>query len=255
MSLMVLRKLMVGMLLILSGCASTIRPPGTVGGADPQAAWAAVLATFVDQEGRVAFDRLKVERQALDQYVAYIAATPPEVFPEGPQRLAYYLNSYNALAMFGVIERGIPSDLDGFLKRLRFFLLTKFVIGGKAISLYDYENDLIRKLGEPRVHFALNCMSIGCPRLPQAPFLGESLNAQLDAQAREFFNSSKYVQVVPERGVARLSEILDFFTDDFVNERVAGTLLEFVNRYRFEKIPEHYRVEFIPYDWTINRQA
>jgi hypothetical protein len=255
MSLRRCRSFVVAVLAVLvTGCSSTIRPPAVELPAEPIGAWSSVLSRFVDAEGRVAFDRLKADRGELDKYVAYIAATRPDSFPEGNERLAYYLNSYNALAMYGVLEKGIPADLDGTFKRIRFFLLTDYVIGGEEVSLYSYENDTIRKLGEPRVHFALNCMSVGCPRLPQIPFQAASLDAELDRGAREFFNSSKYVQVDEKERVVRVSQILEFFTEDFVNDRQAKSLVEFVNRYREQRIPEDFEVEFIPYDWTINRQ-
>ena len=86
------------------------------------------------------------------------------------------------------------------------------------------------------------------------PYLAEDLSRQLDEAAKEFFNSQKYVQVDTERQVVRLSEILRFYTEDFVNETVAPSLISYVNRYREEKIPKNFEVEFILYDWTINTQ-
>lgn len=244
------------------GCATTMRVPTEVevpkDVSKAEQTWGAVLREFVDAQGRVNFQGLAKQRTKLDQYVAWVGAYSPEsnpaMFPNSNDRLAYYLNSYNALAMYGVIERGIPKDFDSFFKRLAFFKNLEYRIGGREISLYDYENGTIRTLGDPRVHVALNCMSVGCPRLPREPFRGSTLEAQLNAGAKEFFNSTKHVRVNNSTKTAEISQILEFFTGDFVNERQAKSVIAYANKWREEVIPETYAVSFIKYDWTVNRQ-
>lgn len=63
------------------------------------------------------------------------------------------------------------------------------------MSLYSYENDVIRALGDPRVHFALNCMPVGCPRLPMTPFNAASLDDELDRETRRFMAETRNVRV------------------------------------------------------------
>ena len=245
--------------LTLLSCTHVIEPPRLEPGASnsPHEAWARVLDTAVDERGRVDFNRIARKPHDLHQYLDYVArvrpTSHPERFPTKNDKLAYYINSYNALAMHGIIALGVPEGFHNFFDRARFFKLTEFRVGGQSISLYDYENDVIRPLDEPRVHFALNCMSVGCPRLPQTPFRADQLEHQLDAAAREFFNSAKHVQVDPAKRVVRLSEILDFYPEDFVN-RHAASLVAYANRYRRERIPEELQVEFIPHDWTVAKQ-
>jgi hypothetical protein len=79
----------------------------------------------------------------------------------------------------GCVQAGVPESLGG-LTKLTFFYLRTFTIGGKSISLYTFENDVIRPLGEERVHFALNCMVVSCPRLPRVAFSAAELDGQLD---------------------------------------------------------------------------
>lgn len=95
-------------------------------------------------------------------------------------------------------------------------------------------------------------MSVGCPRLPNVPFTAEALDKQLDQEARRFFSEPRNLQLEAERKTVRLSEILKFYTEDFL-QRSPG-LIAYVNRYVPEKIPEGYEVEFIDYDWTIRNQ-
>lgn len=240
----------------LTGCASKVVTP-TVTLNDPQEAWARVLDTYVDDRGLVNFAALNANPKDLEGYVNYIARvspeTSPKLFPSADSKMAHYLNAYNALSMYNVLLKRIPQDNNTLSKRVRFFYETSFEIGGKRLSLYSYENDLIRKLGDPRVHVALNCMAMSCPRLPRKPFTGDKLQAQLDAQAVEFYNENRNVRVNPATKTVHFSEILDFFTEDFLVK--APSLIAYANQYRKEKIPADYRVDFIPYNWTINNQA
>ncbi len=244
-------------ILLLAGCASVSRPvhSPTADIAPPYEAWARVLEKYVDDQGRINFAGVAKDRTDLDRFVAYVydvgPNNQPQRFPTPEHVLAFHINAYNALAMHKVIESDIPQTLAG-LKKIGFFYLGKVQVGGEPISLYDYENKVIRALNEPRIHVALNCMSIGCPRLPREPFLPEKLDQQLDREARLFYNEVRNVEVNASRRVLRLSEILDFYTADFLAK--APSLAVYVNRYRLSPVPENYTVEFIAYDWTINRQ-
>ncbi|MEM8714048.1 MAG: DUF547 domain-containing protein, partial [Planctomycetota bacterium] len=165
---------------------------------------------------------------------------------EGAEEIAYLINAYNALAMYGVLHAGVRPKA-----KIRFFYLREFEENGRRISLYDFENDVIRKRGEPRIHFALNCMVRSCPRLPRVPFTGTALNSQLEAAAHEFFNDPRHVQLEPDRKTVRFSAILDWYESDFLD--VAPSLIDYANRYRDEPIPEDWKVRFLDYDWTLNQ--
>ena len=242
----------------LAACATIVPPPAAPpAGRDPQAAWAAVLERFVDEEGRTDFRGLAADRGDLDAYVAWVAqvspASEPALFPTDGDRLAYYLNSYNALAMYNVIAAGFPETLEGY-RKVPFFFLRKLQVGGKPMTLYAYENDVIRPTGDERVHFAMNCMTKALPRLPRHPFIAASIDAELEREAGRFFAEPRNLELDPARRVVRLSEILRFYTGDFTKE--APSLVAYVNRYRegSSAIPEDYKVEFIKYDWRVNYQ-
>src|SRR5918993_756716 len=96
-------------------------------------------------------------------------------------------------------------------------------------------------------------LAAGCPRLPREPFTAAGLDAELDREAREFFAEPRNLVVEPERQAFRVSEILSFFTGDFL--AVAPSLPAYINRYRDgPPIPDGYKAEFIDYDWRINNQ-
>lgn len=229
--------------------------PSTGQVADPYQPWARVLAKYVDEYGRVDFHGIAADRADLDAFLEYIARVSPRSgsasFPDDEARIAYYLNAYNAIAMFNVIDSGFPRAL-GPLRRLTFFGFKRFAVGGERMSLYTLENSVIRPLGDERVHFALNCMSVSCPRLPREPFRPQGLDEALDARAREFFAEPRNVEILPAEKRACVSSILKFYREDFLKK--APTLIAYINKYRDKPIPEDYEVEFIDYDWTVNDQ-
>ncbi len=241
----------IALLVALAGlfvsCSTLVPAPEvTLEGADPGAAWARHLATYVDPSGAIDFDGMAGDARDLELVVASLAGPrPPGLSGDG--ELAYFINAYNGLAMYGVLHAGVQPRA-----KIRFFYLRDFEEGGRRISLYDLENDVIRPLGEPRVHFALNCMVRSCPRLPAEPFVAARLDAQLDAAAREFFNDPRHVRLEPEERTVFLSAILDWYEEDFL--AVAPDLIDYANRFRDVPIPGDWRVRFLDYDWTLNQR-
>ncbi len=238
---------------VLIGCASVATVPEgkTLGDADAEAAWGRVLAANVDDQGRVHFYNVDKSPADLNDYVRYVANAKTSGWDK-QRLLAFYLNAYNALSMYNVLHTGHPSSLDGTLKQASFFFLRKYSFAGEVLSLYSFENEKVRKLGDPRVHVALNCMSAGCPRLPREPFRAATLEAQLEREAKKFYNEERNVRLDEKTKTMHVSEILRFFTADFL--AVSPSLVDYVNRYRTVKVPKDYAVAFIPYDWTVWRQ-
>lgn len=218
--------------------------------------WTKVLADHADERGRINFIALKQNHADLDRVVAFVAAvdpaSQPQRFSTRQSRLAYYINAYNALAMYGVVDAGIPNSLGG-LTKFTFFYMRTFTIGGKSTSLYSFENETIRPLGEERIHFALNCMVVSCPRLPRAAFTADKLDNQLNLASREFVNDPRKVRVDAARREVWLSAIFDFYTNDFLAR--APSLVDYINRHRVEQIPSDFRVRFLDYDWTVNERS
>lgn len=244
---------LIGFLLLfaLAAC-STLAPIPKTDSLDPSASLAGyerTLQRFVNDQGEVDFAALQKDRVDLDRYVAFIANTPAESFTGANDRLAYYINSYNALSMYNVIDSGIPHTHAG-LNKLKFFVLKKFSIGGKPMSLYAYENDIIRKLNESRVHFALNCSAVSCPQLPRVPFKGDGLDQQLETEALRFFARSENLKIDHPARQVFSNEILKFYSEDFAPSH-APTLIDYINRYAPEKIPSGYKLNFLDYDWTV----
>jgi hypothetical protein len=243
-----------------AGCAKDlVVPAGGASGPPPadvaDAAWARVLTRHVDAEGRIDFAGIARDPADLDAFVAYVATVSPSLkpaaFPTKGSAIAWYINAYNALAMYVVIQSGMPPDLDPI--RVRFFSETRMLVGGRRISLDDLENDFIRPLGEARVHFALNSMTRGGPRLPREPFRTEELGRQLEAAAQGFLTEKRNVDLDAEKRIAWVSMTLNWYEADFLKN--ASSLAAYINRYRITApIPAGWQIRFIPYDWKLNAQ-
>jgi hypothetical protein len=241
--------------MLVYGCATIVAAPDSL----PQkkitveeaiARWNRVLEVFVDENGFVDFSALAMDKSGMDSYVDCIKNTPYSSIPAGAPRLAHFINSYNALSMYNVIDLGIPESNASLLARYNFFIRRKFVIGGETMSLYDYENKVIRVVGDSRVHWALNCSAVGCPTLPRKAFTAENLDAELDAEARKFFSQSRNLRVDHEKREVWLSEIFQLFPEDFVPKH-GENFIDYANKYVATPIPRDYTIRIVPYDWTI----
>ncbi|MCX6588585.1 MAG: DUF547 domain-containing protein [Acidobacteria bacterium] len=209
--------------------------------ADP-AEFDRVLAKFVLADGRVRYAALRADLAPLTRYVEALAAAPPP-FPTRQAELAYWINAYNALVLHSMAADypGAKRRLTGAVGRAYYFYGRRFRVGGRSRSLADLENNTIRKFGEPRIHFAIVCASVGCPWLAPQAYTGENLEELLEKRTRLFFSQERNFRLEGPDGV-RLSAVFDWFREDFP----AG----FVERYHPEAASRKRR--FFAWDWSLN---
>ncbi len=141
------------------------------------------------------------------------------------QRLAFYINSYNILAAAGILAGQSP---DSLLGRFTYFRRTQYTIAGEAMSLHALEHEVIRPLGEPRIHFAIVCASHSCPKLRGEAYRADRLDQQLDDAARGFINDATRNRFEVETATAQLSMIFKWFAEDFEQQ---GTLQSYLAPY------------------------
>lgn len=202
--------------------------------------------TLVDYKG------LKNNPEQLDNYINSLAAISESEYKDfsADQRLAFLINAYNAYTL-KLMRDNWPvksiKDLGGFFsspwKKEIFPLL------GKKRSLDWIEHDTIRReFDEPRIHFAVNCASLGCPPLRAEAFEASKLEIQLEEQARIFLNDQHENRL--EGSTTKLSKIFDWYGKDFAtNEK---ELVGVLNQWRDQKFPENSKIEFLDYGWDAN---
>lgn len=230
--------------------------------------WNKVLGKYVSDKGTVNYDAVFKDRADLDRFVAAIEKTSPktnpDLFPGKNDKLAYFLNAYNAQVFKGVLARGPEKESvwKGLISGKKFFYDMDIVVGGETLNLKKLEDKYVREdFKDPRVHAALNCASKGCPRLPQVPFDPDKLDQQLDAGMTEFVGEKRNVTVDDGAKAVSLSKILDWFSKDFLGYEKAhgnpdGNQIDYVNRYRgsLPRVPRDYKIRFFEYDKSVNRQ-
>jgi hypothetical protein len=123
-------------------------------------------------------------------------------------------------------------------------------IGNKMLSLGGIENSILRKMNEPRIHFAINCASISCPKLLNEAFTATKINEQLERVTREFIASDKN-EITPQR--VTLSSIFDWYAKDFtVNGK--QDVIGYINLYSEQKIAREATLAYKEYNWNLNEQ-
>ncbi len=234
--------------------------------------WAQTLAQYVDNKGYVDYDGLHKSRADFDQFILVIQTTGPISTPKkyagANSQLAYYINAYNAMVFKGVIDRGPEKDSvwKGWVSGLNFFVRMDIVVDGVKTNLKKLEDKTVRaQFKDPRIHAALNCASVGCPRLIQEPYVAEILDQQLNNAMREFLNDDMHVLVNAAKNKVGVSKIFDWYESDFLDyehrqDNTEGSknsrLIAFINRYRDKpsRIPIDYKVHILEYDKAINSQ-
>ncbi|WP_293620520.1 DUF547 domain-containing protein [Ponticaulis sp.] len=226
------------------------------------APWQAFLDRYLEvldgDANRVRYGEVTGEdRSTLDRYIETLTKLPIGAFARNEQ-LAYWINLYNALTVQVVLNRyPVKTILDVDIAAGLFsngpWDAKLIVIEGEGVSLNDIEHRILRPLWrDPRIHYVLNCASIGCPDLRPRTLSPNSMDSVLTRAAQEFVNSSRGVSI--EDNIVTVSRIYDWFHEDFgsSDRDVLGHIAGFAEpelRTRLEAIGEIHRVA---YDWRLN---
>lgn len=184
------------------------------------------------------------------QVLAQVENFPLQTLQTTEDKVAFYSNLYNLYAIRMVIDN-LPLDSIRDAGSLFAPVWKKPAgqLGGRTVTLDEIEHQILRPLGEARIHFAIVCASLSCPDLRREAFTVVTLDEQLEDQTRRFLdNASKGLHV--DGTQVQVSRIFDWFEEDFAS---AGGVEAFVRRYR--ELPPQIRLRAtIPYDWNLNAQ-
>ncbi len=215
--------------------------------------WDGLLAKYVDASGRVAYrDLATTDRPRLDAYLERLAEAKPDALDE-TERLAFWINAYNAMAVAGVLD---GYDAEGLFSRYRFFKSYERRIAGESRTLDEIEHEILRKrFDDFRMHFAVNCASTSCPKLRRTAYVGDRLETQLDDQARRFLGDESRNRFDTDENRVALSKIFDWFADDFTvgGRSLAEALAPWLSDSQ-RRVLSTGTVRFLDYDWTLNAQ-
>jgi hypothetical protein len=263
----------------ITGAMAALAVAGAAAHAAPPAYddYRAALTAFVDSEGRVDYAGLKEQRRHIDNFVVYLERLSPETYNGWPHndRIAFWINAYNALTLRAIIDnypinpaiRNLTYPQNSIRQIHGVWDLNRVNVMGQSTTLQYIENKHLRRdFREPRVHMALVCAAVSCPKLRNEPYEGDQLEAQLDDQVRHFLSDPRHFRIdMPGRRV-RASEIFRWYAEDFAPRGASledkkalerEALLTFTAPYlsnRERAVLAESVIEYAPYNWELNEQ-
>ena len=238
-------------------------------------AWSALLAKHVvlidgGKASQLRYAGMAQERAVLRAYLDTLGQVTEQEFRSWtkPQQLAFLINAYNANMVELVLTRypKLGSVWD-FGKVFNNPFKSRFIrLFGRDYSLDMIEHDTIRMRGvydEPRIHFAVNCASVGCPMLREEAYVGERLEGQLEDQTRRFLSDKSRNRYNGSANALEVSEIFKWYRADFESgHRGIRSREQFFASYaaQIAESPEHQRqvreqkanIRYVEYDWRLN---
>ncbi|WP_459211257.1 DUF547 domain-containing protein [Aquimarina rhabdastrellae] len=206
--------------------------------------WDQVLILNVSKDGKVNYKGVIQDSPLLYKYFSMMSENPPEENWSDEEKLAYWVNLYNAIAIKMVIDN-YPIDTIKDLQdpwNHRFFK-----IGDKKYSLDDIEHKILREMNDPRIHFIINCAAKSCPDLWNRAYTAENINKALDERTRAFINDPRFNVISGTE--LKVSRIFDWYKKDFEGK---GSIEDFINRYSEVQVSKIAKDNFKEYDWTLN---
>ena len=224
--------------------------------------WTQVLEKYV-HDAHVNYKDLKNDTDVFNKYIAQLATVTSDELSRWSraQKLAYWINAYNAYTIQAIVDHYPVTSIKkipGVWKK------RKFKAGGEQITLDEIEHKKLRaELQEPRIHFAVNCASIGCPVISNEAYQAEKLDPQFERSVKAMLTNADQFRIDKGKNRIYLSKILEWFGDDFKK-------FEALSQYGKSNGPVSFLLHFLPasdqryiksnkltvkwldYDWRLN---
>jgi len=210
-------------------------------------AWDILLKKYVDKNGFVDYKGFLNSKTELADYINYLSENVPNENWTIQEQLAYYINIYNALTVQLILNNYPVNSIKDISKP---WGKTVISLNGNEYSLGDIEHEILRKMNEPRIHFAINCASYSCPNLLNEAFTASKLEQQLVQVSDSFINGNKN-ETHPTN--PKLSKIFKWYKKDF---KVNGKpdVIAFINQYSNIKIDKDAKIDYLDYNWNLNKK-
>jgi hypothetical protein len=208
------------------------------------AKWNLLLQNNVSKNGLVNYKGFQKDSKELQLYLKELAANVPTKSWSKNAVLAYWINAYNAYTVQLILDnyptKSIKDIANPWSKKF-------FSLGNKTYSLEEIEHEILRKMNEPRIHFAINCASFSCPNLLNEAYTDAKLEQQLKAVSKSFINDKTKNTITTNK--IEISKIFDWFAGDFKKK---GSIIDFLNQYSTVKISTKAKINYKEYNWSLN---
>jgi len=219
-----------------------------------------LLKKYCDEAGFVRYAAWKKDDlKTLDGYLGKVRAQDPAKLSK-KERLVFWINVYNAWTIRGILKvyptKSIMDHQDE--KSFHIWKNYELKVNGKGYTLDGIEHQILRKMGEPRIHFAIVCASIGCPPLLNEAYSVAKLDSQLKASAEKFFATASKFKVSLKAGTVSISQLFQWFGGDFAKSP-AG-VLKFCSQYVKDPAAKTLmasgkaKIKYLGWDWSLNEK-
>ena len=206
--------------------------------------WTKILQEHVSDNGNVNYKSIKANKIELDHYLHQLSENSPNDSWSRNELLAYWINAYNAFTIKLIIDNYPTSSI----KDIKSPWDKKFIkINNKLVSLNFIEHDVLRKMNEPRIHFAIVCASYSCPKLLNKAYESSTLEEQLMTGTNSFLTDTSKNNI--SNNEVQISKIFKWFDKDFKQN---GTIIDFLNNYSEETISKNAKISYKNYNWNLN---
>lgn len=209
-----------------------------------------VLAEHV-KDGSVDYPAI-ARNVRFSKYIESLADFDLNTLSDDNERLAFWINVYNALVIKNIIDGKSP---NGMMDRMGFFG-ANLKVGGSGIDLKSIAGNILHKFGDPRVYFALVPAIASAPKLRSQAYVGEEIEQQLETAARDFINDKRRNRFSAALQAARLSKVFEEHRDEFgkTDKELLSYVAGYVNDAEVAKILKRgkYSIKFMDYDASIN---
>jgi len=221
-----------------------------------------IIERYRDPTGKLNYFAMMADKALVD-YAESLADFDLTTLESREEQLAFWINCYNSLSIYGVVKK-LQSNPDfinkgnkSWFSRVRFFALQRFIVGGKSYTLRTIENNIRDDFKDPRIHFALNCSSLGCPLLKDGLYSAENIDIELDAATKLYLRSPEGLRLDEDSGDLSVSMVFKWYANDF--ETPERTIVDFIKEYAPQKIQDFIeksgpkiKIKYIEYDWALN---
>ncbi|KAA1244108.1 DUF547 domain-containing protein [Aquimarina sp. RZ0] len=204
--------------------------------------WDQLLLLNVSKDGIVDYQGFIRDKFLFNKYFKSLSTQRPEKKSSKEEKLAYWVNLYNAIVLKMIIDNYPVESINDIKKPWKQKQIT---IDNKQYSLDDIEHTVLRKMNEPRVHFLLNSGSKSSPKLWNMAYTSRNINKALEEHTKQFINDPSKNSIKKDNVL--ISEVFEWYKNDFND----GNIIAFINEYSDIKIQKKSKKRYKKYDWSL----
>ncbi len=210
--------------------------------------WNELLNAHVSESGNVNYKAFINDKEKFEQYLSIIKNSHPNKQWPKDEQMAYWINAYNAFTVKLILDNWPVKNIKNIGGAKSPWDIEFIKIKDKTYTLNAIEHKILRKdFNDPRIHFAVNCASISCPKLLNEAYTAEKLDQQLTARAKDFINRTSKNSIQQDKII--ISKIFKWYKEDFTQN---GTLIDYINQYSNIQINKNAKIEYKEYNWSLN---